>query len=338
MKHINFFNTAPLFLALAISSIFVSCAEENELPSGMELIIPEQAYSFQISSVSSDTETNVFVSPSFNDGAFEGLGCKVKKIDYFIDNQLVESKTNAPFDLTYKTALMQYGKHELKAIIVIGGDCFKDAVVEYNNTFNVASGTVEPMCSFYFDYPHFLRLGDTFKVTPELINNQNKTVDIHSVEYYWENELVKQTETAPYILEFNPTLEINKSYSLKIRIKYDVNGQANTYFYTSTISVLQDDETRSLNVFKDSRTNYSNGDKIEGLANVYLGKGDKKSYEFNLYLDDKIICTSKQFAYTYSYVINGITPGIHTLKSEWVTIDGPATSKTISTRYITIDK
>lgn len=331
-------------LPLVLLTIY-SCEEENsdEL-SVYDLVIPESAYSFTVSSVDTDDETTVYVEPSFTKN-FETLGCSVKKVVYYIDNNLAATITQEPFKLEYTTSLLAKGQHVMKADFTVGGDRFKDTTVECKKEFSVSnsSSSSQSAIKFDIDYDHYLRVGDKLNVKLKMTDRYNAGYIINEVKYYFEDKLVSTKTSAPFDLEYSPTLTIGQSYSLKVQISYSLGSSSfSSYSFLATVSVLSDEETRYF--FSPGFTNaphFNNGDAITGTGLLYRGNGDELVYELNIYWDEQLVGTSRNFPYNFSYTIQNASRGIHHLKHEWKKFekDGKTSIGGQSqTETITIDK
>lgn len=328
MKYYNFTTTKIVIIAIVLSCLaisFVSCEDESEEAIPVQnLVIPKSAYSFTVTSVNNDTETIVFAEPTFTDN-FDILGCEVKKVIYYVDNVLASTETQSPFKLEYKTKSLSAGTHIFKAIFTVSGENFNEVSVECQKEFQVKSSSSEslPAVDFVFDYDHYVRVGDKIHASVTMHDRYNAGYKLNKVEFYFDGKLVKTADTAPFEMEYSTELVADESHTLNASISYSFSSTSvASYSSSGTIRVLNDEDTRYLFVpHYYSNISYSNGDEISGTGLLYKGKGDNSSYELNLYWDDVLVGTSKEFPYKFSYTISNASVGIHKLKYEWVKYD-----------------
>lgn len=343
MKSSNVNRIVVLFLLL-VSIGFVSCEEEvsEEIPT-YDLVIPSTAYSFAISSVSTDTETIVYASPSFTEN-FDILGCAVMNVKYYVDNALVSTETSAPFKLEQSMPVLSNGLHILKAVITVRGENFRETTAEYVSRFSVTNGSrsQKSTIEFNIDYDYYLRVGEKFHASINMIDRYNAGYKIEEIKFYLDEKLIKTTTGQPYDVEYSPTVNVGQKIPLKFEISYLLGDTRANYSFSSNVDVLPDDETRYLfhRYSSSSGTHYNNGEVIAGTGLLYKGNGDDNVYELNLYWDDKLIGSSKTFPYKFSYTINNAEKGIHKFKKEWKKYDKNGNSKGGQSTWdnITIDE
>lgn len=333
-----------LFVFLAFISLgLISCEDEaNDFMPDYELIIPPNAYSFNVTSIGEDEEVTVYAEPFFTSN-FEVLGCSVNKVTYYIDNKFASTEVSYPFCLEYKAGFLSKGQHVLKAVFTVGGKGFKDATVEEVNVFTVGESSVgRPAVKFNFEYAHFLRVGDKVHVSLNMFDKYNVGCKIREVKYYFDNKLVSTATEAPYDFDYSPTLVVGQWYTLRADVSYIIGGNTiGSYGLTATVIVLADEETRYL--FSPDYSNnahFYNGEAISGTGLLYRGVGDDMMYEFNVYWDGELVGTSKIFPYEFSYIIKDASKGIHKLEYEWKKYDknGSYKGSQVQMENITIEK
>ena len=326
MKRINFCTQSSknkavcLLLAMALMAFF-ACQEISEDQKIYELVIPSSAYSFIVRCINTDGETVVYAEPTFTDN-FEYLGCAVKEVVYYVDNTLVSTETSSPFKLEYRTTSLTKGKHILRAVFTVGGDRYKDAIVDCKKEFNVSDSYLsgEEAVDVKIDYPHFLRVGDKLHVSAKLIDRYHAGYKINEIKYYFEGNLVSTKTSEPFDLDYSPTLVVGKNYSLIVEVSCGLGAYSSLiYTVSANIETLADEETRYFWILDNEYSNiyYNNGDVITGTGFLYRGVGDEKIYELNIYWDDNLVGTSRTFPYNFSYTVNNVSPGIHKVKNEW---------------------
>ena len=305
---------------LLLAFMMVSCEEETSFTHpDYELVIPEAAYSFSISTKSVDTNTTVTVEPTFTPN-FDLLGCYVKKIVYALDGKEVATVTEKPYKLEYQANNLAKGNHVMKMTFTVGGKGFKDKVIEKIQEFDAETGTSETSqtlkdVTFDFDYDSFLRVGEDFKFSITMNDLKNLGYKIVSVQYYWENELVKTVVDAPYEYTFKPEIVVGMIYSVRAEIKYALGNNTYHHSWNGKVNCISEEET-----IRSVKT--------------------KKQYTFNLYWDDVLLTSSKTFPYVYTYKISNASVGIHTIYLEWVITkeDGTPGGSVRTIDKIVIDK
>lgn len=314
------FVVAIMIPCFAIS--LISCEDESEdaIPV-QDLVVPESAYSFTVTSVNNDSETIVFAEPKFTEN-FEILGCKVTKVIYYVDNTLASTETLSPFKLEYKTKSLSAGPHILKAVFTVSGENYNEATVECKKEFQVKNSSSDqlPAVDFTFDYDHYVRVGNKIHASVTMNDRYDAGYKLNKVEFYFDGNLIKTIEEAPFEMEYSTNLIVGESHSISATIKYSFSSSSTaTYSSSGNVRVLNEEDTRYIFVpHYYSNISYSNGDIISGTGLLYKGQGDNSSYELNLYWDDTLVGTSKEFPYFFSYKITNAAVGIHSLKYEWV--------------------
>ena len=333
-------------ILLLLAFMMVSCEEETSFTHpDYELVIPEAAYSFSISTKSVDTNTTVTVEPTFTPN-FDLLGCYVKKIVYALDGKEVATVTEKPYKLEYQANNLAKGNHVMKMTFTVGGKGFKDKVIEKIQEFDAETGTSETSqtlkdVTFDFDYDSFLRVGEDFKFSITMNDLKNLGYKIESVQFYWENELVKTVVDAPYEYTFKPEIVVGMIYSVRAEIKYALGNNTYHHSWSGKVNCISEEETiRSVKTNYENGGHYENGDELVFKAKVYRGTGDEKQYTFNLYWDDVLLTSSKTFPYVYTYKISNASVGIHTIYMEWVITkeDGTPGGSVRTIDMIVIDK
>lgn len=314
------FVVAIMIPCFAIS--LISCEDESEdaIPV-QDLVVPESAYSFTVTSVNNDSETIVFAEPKFTEN-FEILGCKVTKVIYYVDNTLASTETLSPFKLEYKTKSLSAGTHILKAVFTVSGENYNPVTVECKKEFQVKSSSSEglPAVDFMFDYDHYVRVGDKIHASVTMNDRYDAGYKLNKVEFFFDGNLIKTVEKSPFEMEYSTNLIVGENHTISASITYSFSSSS-TASYTSSgsIRVLNEEDTRYIFIpYYYSNISYSNGDIISGSGLLYKGKGDDSTYELNLYWDDTLVGTSKEFPYFFSYTIANTSVGIHRLKYEWV--------------------
>lgn len=302
----------------------ISCEDEIEEPMpDYELIVPPDAYSFNVTSVSNNDEVTVYAEPFFTSN-LDALGCSVHKVSYYIDNKFISTETSSPFRLEFKTDLLLKGEHVLKAVFTVGGKGFKDAMVEGLSAFNVGEEAVwRPAVRFSFEYDTYLRVGDNVHVTLKMIDKYSAGYKIREVKYHLDGKLVSTATEAPYTLDYSPTLVVGQWYTLHADVSYTLGGKyIGSYGLTATIIVLADEETRYVfNSDYPYNAHFYNGEVISGTGILYRGIGDDITYEFNAYWDGELVGSSKTFPYKFNYIIQNASKGVHKLEYEWQQYD-----------------
>lgn len=337
-----------LFIVIGIISVISACddiTEENH-EGNYDVVIPSTAYSFDVSASSSENSTTVYVLPHFTEN-LDSLGLSVKELKYYIDNELVSTKTSAPYNLEYTTGVMANGTHAFRADFTVGGEGFNDGSASYSGTFNVNSNSSSSTSAvFDIDFDHFIRQGGTVNFTVTLADTYNIGYKIDEINIYYASTLVGTGYSSPYTVSYTPPsneAEVGKSYSVQVEIKYHVGDSSSSisyYSYSSDVTVISGTETEKyvLPGFNYD-SHFKNGDIITANAQLYKADGDTNSYEINFYWDDDLIGSSTAFPYNFSYTIRNASRGIHKLKYEWVTYDkdGNLTKRSSSSSTITID-
>lgn len=345
---------AALFTFAALMTFIISCDDilEDNNNGNYDVKIPESAYSFDVVAFNDGNTTTVYASPEFTDN-LDSLNLKVKEVGYYIDNVLVLTATEAPFNLNYSASLSVNDTHSFRAEIIVGGENFNDGHATFSRELKVGklNETQSDMKVNLF-HDHYMHQGDAVNFKVSLSDEKKQGYGMDEVKIYWGENLIATGNTFPYSFSYTPptaSTVADSTYSVKMEYKYHYNQSSSSKItvsssYSSYVIVLPDTESRYFveeqrvgnyliidNVHYVSQRYVSNGDEISSTIYFYKGKNDSKNYELNIYWDKKLIAhTSGSSPYHFNHPVKNVSKGIHKLIYEWVTYgeDGKQKGKT----------
>jgi hypothetical protein len=228
----------------------------------------------------------------------------IDKVDFYIDDSLVESDTDAPYRFSWDTTTYSNGPHTIKA-------------VAYDTANQTATHQVTVTVQQAADNPPFVSItqpgnGDTVGGTVTVRAEASDDQGITKVEFYIDNSLIESDTTAPYRFSWDTANVSNGSHTIKA-IAYDTANQTAEDQVTVTVQNYDIRGTWKFNVYTQTGTNnYTltfNGSLTQG--NVFVNgknRGDYKvngdSLEFTLY-DDDFDNVGKDWKYTFTGTFTG---------------------------------
>lgn len=219
----------------------ISCEEDKDSGyNNQQLVIPETAAIFNITSSSQDSITTIVVTPSFTDN-LDVLGLEVKSVTYSIDNNIVGIQTESPFALNYTTDKLANGTHGLRAEYIVGGERFQDGVGVYNGTFTVTGSKIDTDVKslFNIDFERFINVGDTVHFQINLNDANNVGYQVDSIKIYWDSRQIAFANNTPqFNYTYAPLAQVGDKFAVKIEIRYSYALSASSYTYSSTVTVL----------------------------------------------------------------------------------------------------
>jgi len=287
---------------------------------------------------SEDGNTYVMLSPKYN-ADLSMWGLKVRKIDYYIDNELVSTETTSPFVYQCHSSQWYLGLHSVKANITIGGDECNDVIISSNAHFYINDNKAySKHGDIYLEY-NFVTTGDILHITPYLLEEtSSEGCNINKVDYEWDGKIIQTCTEAPYSLSYKITEEVGSVHDLQVNIDYKDNSDIFlSYTFSSNFKIYGDSDYILSCCNKSSRVIFNNGQTISLVAKLFKGKNITTDYNLEIYLDDKKIGEANSFPYNLNYKLDNQSPGLHKISKKWITIDqnGEKSSQT-SYEYIVI--
>lgn len=135
-------------LVLAISSCEVEEVGEWHPEKNFKHVVPDQYglillnYSYSKQTSTSTSTIYRFFSMNlemsiFNEDAENYWNFKIDKVDYYLDGNLLETSTDAPFKISYSNNDISIGTHTIKAILHFSGEGFENIKAERIRKFEI---------------------------------------------------------------------------------------------------------------------------------------------------------------------------------------------------------
>lgn len=267
-------------------------------------------------------------------------GLVVDKVEYFVDNSFVKTETKSPFSIEYESKDWYIGAHSILAKITISGKNIETFVLETSKVIDNSSSQ-EKAADIWFDY-NFATTGEEFFISGNI--NYKRSAPGTSVKSFfakWDDSSMGETTTVPYKLTREIREKSGTKHAVSAVLRYSQGQTELSYqFSTSTYEIPGPNSVMQSFKLKSRYSDYKNGDILEGIARQFLGSDVKSTYEFELYLDNNLIGSSKTFPYDLSYKLEKLELGEHTLKKQWIRYDeeGKKTNSFLTEETITITK
>lgn len=347
LRNLNIRNLVLLLICTLTINAFVSCNEDDEgeykLTGDISSLVPEYSYNIESKVASGSDGTNyLYVTPSLNDN-FEYWGLRLSKVDYYIDNVLTKTVKESPFDLMVTASNIGLGDHTVTAKMTVEGEECDDLILEKTDDFYISSfnSTTKTTAAIYYDWNYVCK-GETLHMTPSIIEDRSpKGSRITKVMYYWDNVLIETKTQSPFTWDYIVNDEPETSHNIYIKVYYVTDNNTGSENYTfSGFPIKKDDESQYMwnRKLASNQNTYYNGETLEGVAKVHIGKNSKVEYTaFKLYLDNELISETSKFPYEVAYKLANLSIGNHVLKSEWeYTKDGASGYKSSTQETIVI--
>lgn len=117
-------NSVGMIVLLMSAVLWVSCSKDQVVEIDLSQI-PTASFTFDFSSMEVSNGDILKVTASVNEDK-SSKGLEIKRVQYFWDDQLIETKTAAPFSLSYKIDNQSIGKHVLRVKVRYGGDGYME--------------------------------------------------------------------------------------------------------------------------------------------------------------------------------------------------------------------
>jgi len=249
----------------------------------------------------------------------------VEKVDYYFDDDLVDTATSPPFNGTIplKKSLRNKSTHTIKAIV------FDELYRSNQSSISVKIGEDDIAPSVSFVYP-----ADGAKLTVDTslavqINAKDPNGAIDKVKFYLDNTLQKEDETAPFNWQFTVP-EDDGSYELKA-VAYDYAGNKDTD--SISIKAIKDEgNLDGISRLLLPRNNDSFDEAEAILVKAYISDADRRSIAEIIFLSKKsgqlpnelatIVTTEEDSASTYSIIWDSPPAGTYELYLKLVLDDG----------------
>lgn len=278
-------------------------------------------------------EPNFYFSP-------EEWNLVIEKVDYYIDDEYIQTETVSPYSIEYESKKWNTGAHSVRADITISGKSIDTFVLQTKRIIDNSSSQ-ERAADIWFDY-NFATTGQEFFISGNLNPNRSTSGTImKSFKAEWDEISMGEKTESPYKLQRVITEAVGTKHAVGATMNYvQGNVQLSYAFSMSSYEIPGPTTVKQMFKLKSRYKDYENGEMLEGIARLFIGSEVKATYELELYLDNNPIGTSKSFPYEVSYKLENLNVGDHTLKEQWVRYDedGNKTSSFSTDEIITITK
>lgn len=264
----------------------------------------------------------------------------IEKVDYYIDDEYIQTETESPYSIEYNSANWLTGAHSVRADITISGKNIDTFVFQTKRVIDNSS-TQERAADIWFDYD-IATTGQEFFISGNLNPNRSTSGTIvKSFTAKWDGISMGEKTEAPYKLNRVITEATGTKHTVNAIMQYTQGNVQQSYSYSiSSYEIPGPNTVKQMFKLKSRYQDYQNGETLEGIARLFIGSEVKATYELEVYLDNNLIGESKTFPYELSYKLDNLKIGDHTIKEQWIRIDeeGNKTSSFSTDEIITITK
>lgn len=322
MKNIIFtrplYNLLTALCLLSFSATHSSCIKEDiqdmDLSGDISKYVPDYSIDFDYASVGGAEEGVYFlVAPDIR-ANFEMWGLYIKQIDYYLNDKLIGTCTDAPFAYSDHFDTFETNSYKAKAVITIGGKKCDDYTFIKEKNISIQTSFRRPLALF-MDY-NYVSSGEIFNFTPVIIKDQSSpTAEITKVNYKFGDESIDIT-TSPFTFSRVVTEPDESSIPFTANITYRDSSSATSYSYGFSTSIKVGGEMyRHSAGFQSSNRFYKNNQILPLYAKVYPGKGYVNSvFRTTFQLDGKEIASTTDFQFLLNYPLSNLSQGVHVLR------------------------
>lgn len=311
-----------LMLTLVMMLWLTSCTKDQTIE--IDLKIPNASFIFDFSSMEVSNGDVLKITASVDtDKSSKGL--EIKRVQYFWDDQHVETKTVAPYVLNYKIEGQTTGKHTLTVKVRYGGAGYTE--METNEGFKYEINVVEKKdnnTSMLFGFgctylSKYLANGENFIMQKVRLSSESTTAgwEIDYVKYFFDDNEISTAYSDPYGMTF---LIQNQAVG-KHELKYEVHANNNSTSSIETgivdIYVLAAPLNIDLDVRYETKDFFHegilNGEILSGTVSLVedASPADAQIKEASFYWDDVLFATTKTAPFKFSYNVTNQTVGAH---------------------------
>lgn len=246
-------------------------------------------------------------------------GWSIKEVSYYLDNQLIETVTEKPYDFNYHAVDLKLGTHLLAAKAKITNSINGNELYLIN-TFEIK---IKRGYHFYLDVDQYKRKGEPLTARLFLLEKRSDTgCQIQSVTYYVDDKKVETIKESPYLLSYD-LADDNQPHTLKALISYKDESSSNSLSTSTTINTnINYITSNTLAMVEGVKGNHSYyvGDQMEYFSKLFLGDyydgKEYMTYRVKFFLDDNLIGESSVFPYLGTYSFSSADIGKHLLRIE----------------------
>jgi len=323
---------------LLMSALLTSCSKDQVVEIDLSKI-PNASFSFVFSSFEVANGDILKVTASVDEEK-SSKGLEIKKVQYFWDDQPIETKTAAPFTLSYKIENQSIGKHILRVKVRYGGDGYME--IETDEGFKYEINVVERQEDSGGDNPtpsepvynigvnfnssaRWVSNGETYQVNRIALSdeNVNQGLSINHVTYYIDGKEIGSSYVDPYSFSYLvQDLQVGvHEFGYDVYIEGDnyssVSSQKrDLYVLAAPLNVDLQIEYEGKDFFHDG---VSNGEVFAGTISLVddVSPADAQLKEVSFYWDDQLFATSKSAPFKFNYTISDQTVGLHFFTADY---------------------
>lgn len=119
--------------------------------------------------------------------------CKINKVDYYWDGELIETLSKSPFTFQHKVSGASESAHRLVLIINVGGKGYSNT--DFTQGYDIKVGNYG---QFDMVSPNKLNFenGETITLNSYWIDDNVSSWDKHIMRIYWDRKLIGETESS----------------------------------------------------------------------------------------------------------------------------------------------
>lgn len=224
----EFYRKTLLIIVVTIIGIhFSSCGNDGD-----ELDTPTASFNMKFSSFVIPNGQILSITPTV-DTSKSSPGLEIRRVQYYWDNQLIDTQLSFPFTLNHRIEGQEIGKHTVTIKVVYGGEGYKEMETTDGFKFevNVVQGltvATDPV----FSPGREIKNGEVFRCEAKLDEEKTTmTVKISKVIFLWDNISLAEITQSPFTFEHifsNETVGVHK-----LTLHYFVEGDITSDAYFS---------------------------------------------------------------------------------------------------------
>ncbi|MEO0225276.1 MAG: Ig-like domain-containing protein [candidate division WOR-3 bacterium] len=246
----------------------------------------------------------------------------ISKVEFYVDNSLFITDTEAPYSWQWNTQLFSNGDHTIK-------------VVAYDNINQTAQDIISVVVNNSSG-------GDDLPPQVSILSPQNSSVvsgvvnivvdaqddkGILKVEFYINNNLYWIDDSSPYNFEWDTSDKPNSTYTIKV-VAYDNVNQTAQQVISIIVNNVSDDALPSVNILSPT-----NNSIVSGITPITVdAQDDKGILKVEFYIEGQKVYEDTQPPYVYNWDTREVSNGCY-----FVEVKVYDSSNQVSSIYIFVD-
>mgnify|MGYP003300304125 CR=1 FL=1 len=309
---------------LKIVAEIVSETGEKATSSQTKTFTPSKQSSYlNVDALNFDEKTCLQINDVSLPYQLKSLDMTVKEMRFYVDDKLLATDTEAPYNFYGFTDLLDKTEHTLKAVYEVESPQGETATCTIVCPFT-PDGNISYVSTTAIDFNEKTYLKVNNVSLPYELNTLRLTVN--EMRFYVDDRQVSKFTGEPYSYDLFIDKCTNENCTFKL--VYDVtapDGSTASYTYTEPLAI----KTNSLYLTTEKPSADNDTFKVTNISgNWEIYECLLETVEVQYHIDGQLMKTLTAAPYTWEWVDTGLAPGTHTLKTVYKVKDAQGTTAT----------